>query len=647
MRNKIGIRKKNCLLLGALLAMNSGFSFSYAATPMADEIYDLGGSTIITKVVTAARTEQTKVDVPADATVIDTKRIEEGHYTNVSDALKANQVPVVQNGYASYPVLNGDTRVLVMVDGRPMNWNHLVVSGDDNAVNIDQIPMANVERIEVVKGPSSSLYGEKAVAGVINIITKKAQPGNITKLRAEYGSWNERNFGFSTSGGDETNRYSLTYTKEKRSDFKYKSHFDGNRSFTFPDSYYDRNKVTARFDHYFSDDRLSLDLSRFEGKDGFGIYLSDPAKNKAYGNGSRNHTNDGSYGVTYTFGAKTDGEGTFIRAYRNTEKTDSPFALTPYSHNLSKDTFEGQKTWKLNTHTIIAGTTYTNEHIRENNDGVGFNKSAYVAAAYAEDKWDFYPTWSVNYGTRYEHHNTFGSDWTSHVGLNKKLSKDTHAYISWGQAVNNPTLKMMYADSPYMLGNPDLKQEKSYTTTIGIDSQLTNKLSLSASAFESRLKDALDWQWNPATGKTSYFNVNREKRQGLNLSANYHFNDNWSLNAGYTFMKIRQQGAVGGYVNDPDNRQPNYYHMNIRWQKNKWSAEMAFIYVTGRSVARYSSNSYLNVDANVNYQVNKNLKAYMKGYNLLNRAYEITPYMIIGAYPMPGRHVVGGVEYTF
>lgn len=251
MRNKIGIRKKNCLLLGALLAMNSGFSFSYAATPMDDEIYDLGGSTIITKVVTAARTEQTKVDVPADATVIDTKRIEEGHYTNVSDALKANQVPVVQNGYASYPVLNGDTRVLVMVDGRPMNWNHLVVSGDDNAVNIDQIPMANVERIEVVKGPSSSLYGEKAVAGVVNIITKKAQPGNITKLRAEYGSWNERNFGFSTSGGDETNRYSLTYTKEKRSDFKYKSHFDGNRSFTFPDSYYDRNKVTARFDHYF------------------------------------------------------------------------------------------------------------------------------------------------------------------------------------------------------------------------------------------------------------------------------------------------------------------------------------------------------------------------------------------------------------
>lgn len=80
---------------------------------------------------------------------------------------------------------------------------------------------------------------------------------------------------------------------------------------------------------------------------------------------------------------------------------------------------------------------------------------------------------------------------------------------------------MLYADSPYMLGNPNLKQEKSYTTTIGIDSQINTKVSVSASVFESRLKDALDWQWNALTGKTSYFNVNREKRQGLSVSANY------------------------------------------------------------------------------------------------------------------------------
>ena len=59
-----------------------------------------------------------------------------------------------------------------------MNWDHLVVSGASNAIDIDQIPMDNIDRIEVVKGPNSALYGERAVAGVINIITKTPTNGS-------------------------------------------------------------------------------------------------------------------------------------------------------------------------------------------------------------------------------------------------------------------------------------------------------------------------------------------------------------------------------------------------------------------------------------------------------------------------------------
>ena len=113
-----------------------------------------------------------KVDVPADTTVITAGDIEKGNYTMVAQALQANNVQMVQNPFGSYPVLNGDTRVLVMVNGRKINWDELVVSGNDNAVDINQIPVANIARIEVVRGAASALYGERAVAGVINIITK-------------------------------------------------------------------------------------------------------------------------------------------------------------------------------------------------------------------------------------------------------------------------------------------------------------------------------------------------------------------------------------------------------------------------------------------------------------------------------------------
>ena len=148
----------------AMLTTLVGLALSESAVSLAadvqDTVYDFGEA-----ITTASRMAEKKIDVPADTTVITAETIEKGNYSKVSDALKANNVPVVQKGFAAYPELNGDTRVLVMVNGRRMNWDHLVVSGASNAVNIDQIPMENVERIEVVKGPNSALYGERAVAG--------------------------------------------------------------------------------------------------------------------------------------------------------------------------------------------------------------------------------------------------------------------------------------------------------------------------------------------------------------------------------------------------------------------------------------------------------------------------------------------------
>ena len=123
-------------------------------------------------VVTASRSETAISDVPADVTLISEEQIERGNYKSVSDALKGANVNVVQKGFAAYPVINGDSRVLVMVDGKKVNWDHLMVSGDDNAINVDQVAIGDVERIEIVRGPNSSLYGERAVSGVVNIITK-------------------------------------------------------------------------------------------------------------------------------------------------------------------------------------------------------------------------------------------------------------------------------------------------------------------------------------------------------------------------------------------------------------------------------------------------------------------------------------------
>ncbi|WP_251441517.1 TonB-dependent receptor plug domain-containing protein [Veillonella intestinalis] len=600
--------------------------------------------------VTASRLSEEKVDVPADTTVITAKEIEQGNYNQVSDALKANNVPVIQKGFAAYPELNGDTRVLVMVNGRKMNWDHLVVSGASNAIDIDQIPMDNIERIEVVKGPNSALYGERAVAGVINIITKTPTMGQQTTVRGELGSWGHRKGTIITQGGDEKNGYFVSYTKERRDNIDYKD-YRGN-THEFPDTYINRDKWTARYDRYIGDDLLSLDFSRIEKKDGYGIRLKNPLLGTVTGAGNVKETTDMSYGVTYNFGSDS---GTFIRAYRNTEVSDSGFGSgstsSSYSHDLSMDGIEGQKTWQLGNHTLISGVTYNQEHIKEENNGVAFDRSMISKAVYVEDKWELGRGWTANFGTRYEHQDMFGGDFASHIGLNKKLNDNTHAYISWGQAVNNPTLKMLYAATEFWRGNPDLEQEKSQTVTLGIDSDVTDRLTVSASVFNSRLKNALSWV-NGSYGPNNtyipgyYENVNREKRQGLNLSATYRLDEAWKVRAGYSYLKVRQDTG-SGYVNATDNRNPNRYSLEFFYEKNRWSVNNLFQYVTGRSETQFSDSSYFVWDVNVNYKINEATKVYAQAFNLTNEAYEVEPSTTIGSYAMPGRHYVVGVEHTF
>ena len=145
-------------ILSGLVASALTVGMGCAAAPASAE-EAAGGAmqsyTLDDIVVTASRSETAISDVPADVTLISEEQIERGNYKSVSDALKGANINVVQKGFAAYPIINGDSRVLVMVDGKKVNWDHLMVSGDDNAVNVDQIAIGEVERIEIVRGPNS------------------------------------------------------------------------------------------------------------------------------------------------------------------------------------------------------------------------------------------------------------------------------------------------------------------------------------------------------------------------------------------------------------------------------------------------------------------------------------------------------------
>ena len=637
---------KKSVLSGLITGVLTIVTAYAAPSASAEETTDESTQTYETDaiVITASRSETTISDVPADVTLISGEQIERGNYTSVSDALKGANINVVQKGFASYPVINGDSRVLVMVDGKKVNWDHLMVSGDSNAVDVDQIPIGNVERIEIVRGPNSSLYGERAVSGVINIITKRptgGTPGGT--FSAQLGSWGEKRASISISGGDGKNSIKVGVAHERRNDFQYKNAYGEKR--TFRNSDINRTDYNIGFDRIIGSDRLRLEFSRHEGDDGYGVNLSDPRTGASRYQGRKNVVDTG-YGVTYMFGSEKEGEGTFLRFYRNESKSEGGFN-SQYDHHLRRNSFEGQRLWMLNDkNMLVGGFLWSQEKIHEMSGYGPMDVSAVTKALFLEDDWQFGHGYSLKLGSRLENHNDFGTDVTSHISLNKKFGRRTHAYISFGQAVNNPTLKMRYANTPFWIGNPDLKQERSHTFTIGADSQITRKWNISGSLYWSKVKDALRWVANPIPGNPGrYVNIQTEDRRGLELSTRYRADDRWAIRAAYSYAHIDSTDPAKSFLSS--NTRPNGYNLGISYTQGKWDANLDLNYVTGRSTARFTDARYLTLDLGVNYHVTKEFKVYLKGMNLTDESYESIGDTRLGSYAMPSRHFILGGTYNF
>lgn len=597
-------------------------------------------------VVTASRIPIKKNEVAANVTIIGNAEIEKGNYSKISDILTANNVSMGTSSFASYPIINGDDRVLVMVDGRKMNYSHY--NGTSvNGMNIDNIGVKNIERIEIVRGPNSSLYGSAAVGGVINIITKQAKENN-TKLTTEFGSWNSERYALTTEGVDKDISYMFTYDKQKRDNFSYKNPRTGNNK-EFNSSDIDKEYINLRIDKQLgNDNELSLAVERMKENSGFGMMLSDVNTGTVANLDGRRNLSDSNVALTYSWNKSQGGADSF-RIYQNNSEGKTLYFGNPYNYDLKANGAEWQQSWVVNDkYTLVGGAELRKEEVNELTGGANLKGDVTTSAVFVENRWKLKDDYSLTLGNRYDHHSTFGSDVTSHVSLNKALSSDTNAYISWGQAVKNPNILNLYAQTGTWLPNPDLKPETSETVTLGVDTKLDKKTSLQASIYQSKLKNAIEWvTLDPVTYAGWWDNVDHEKRQGLELNVKRKLSDHWNVNAGYSYSKVKKQNGTGNYALDVNNSRPNAYSLGVQYNQDKWDTGLTMIAATGRSTKAYTSDSYLTLDMNIRYQAATDTQIYFKGYNLTNEAYELIGYTYsdTGVYPMAGRSFVIGVEH--
>lgn len=615
-------------------------------------------------VVTASRVATSKVDTPASISVITAEDMADKNYSNVQEVLAdtpgVNILGAGSKGSINGEdqiMINGDTRVLVLIDGRRVN---LGSSGKSSA---NWLPPANaIERVEVLKGGGSALYGSDAVGGVINIITKKgAELGSQVTLKAAGGSWGTEQYGLTASGSNENGLgVFIAANKERRGNFDYKDQH-GN-VVEMKNSGYNTEGVNLKLDQTIGDDdRITFTFEHNNSDGGVpydtmaGFIVSD-----------RFERLNNNVSLRYDWNETSDNNG-YIQVYRNHQHAKFLSDIGSYKNSDFTDETTGfniQQNLKINnSNELTIGAEYYKTEV-ENVNYINDKNSINNKAIYLEDRWKITDSWQLNTGLRYDEHNRYGEEFTPKVALNKKINDDSNVFLSWGKVFKAPTVDQLYYEGlNYMpVGNPNLNPEKGEVWTLGYNTSINQKTNLSTSIYYCDIDDAITTNEN----NSLYINANKEKRRGAEISINHEFDEHLSGYASYSYMQIKQDKG-NGFEREAKEK-PNTYRAGLKYKNADWTYTADLTAVSGQKTRMhnlamgtftgYTDSNYFVLDLGAQYQVKDNLKIFANIYNVTNARYQEVGggYSNAGYYgalageayyPMPSRSFIIGAEYTF
>ena len=600
----------------------------------ADNVYASGNQdgdtyTLPDIVVTAERIPTPIAKTAANVAVVTAEEIAENRYRDVAEAIShVNGVVIMKSGMQDAVRLNGDDRVLVLVDGRRINSPQGMAMNRATASLKEAPPMAMIERIEVVKGGGSALYGSEASGGVINIITKKGKESR-TMLDVAAGAWSTQEYRIMHEGSAGDWRWSIGGGLERRGYMRYK--MDGGTR-RMPGSDYRNNELSLRVDKKFgAGDSLTLSVVHHT--------VSGHSHSLQFG------------GTSYVNRIYND----WSAAYNFKESTETPGVLRVFD-NYKSMKFSGafqsrltgvdyQNGWQLDPHNrLVAGAEWhrsSSTNLANGYDGEKLtNTAVYVQDTFETGKWSVIP------GLRMDHHSTFGTHYTPKLAVNYAASDKTQVYASWGRIFAAPQADDLFYHSVSMwggmYGNRNLKPESGHTETIGVRHAFDGTKSIEVSAFQSKIHDAIRWT-TPNFSDYYATNIDVEKKRGLELTYRQELNNAWSYDLGYSYIRTeKDQGA--GSVWERTNAQPNGYRAGIRYRADAWTVNLNATMGAGLDRNQFGRKSYTVLDLNADYAIDAHMSAYVKLLNLTNAQY---PTYNSKYYPGQGRFFEAGLTYAF
>lgn len=571
----------------------------------------------------------------SNTTVITAENMEAHQDTTVQQALQRVTGVTVNEmvpGISSYVKLNGDDRVLILVDGQSLA-NAQGSGYGRGSVDLASLPgIGAIDHIEVTKGSGSVRYGSGAVGGVINIVTKKGDRRE-SSLDAYTGSWGMHGYTLTDSGRAGATSWLVSGSLEQREyyAFPHGANTDHSRGDIA------KKSLSLRLDQDLTD-QTSLTVKAYhQDYHGHGsTYKADPAGWYLTANKPIDRlVND--YSVTYHFKKQTAQPG-FLRYFNDYQRTYWSNHYFTRTQGL-----EWQDNWQLGSHQhVTAGAEWT-EDMGTNYEAHYIDKKRHNQAFYAEDALTF-GKFTVTPGLRWDRNSTFGSHQTPRLAMNYKANDAFNVYASWGRVFSPPRLN----DQFYMTtsrgqitsqGNENLQPEEGYTETLGFQYQAGPKTVLEGSVFHSNLQHVI--RWNRAVVPHEAENLDEEDKRGFELTWKQKVNDKWDYEGGYSYIRTKvDKGA--GLTFDTTYNQPNGYHAGIHYHSGKWQAGADMTAGTGRNDTYYRNNSYVVWNVSASYSPDAATTMYVKVNNLNDEAYDL-----YHNYPAAGRNWQVGVKKKF
>ena len=642
-------------------------------------------ATVQTKdvIVTATKTEAEVKAVPQAVEVITQEDIQRTGANDVLTALSlANNLNLSRAGMTGNAVsLRGmsTNHTLILVDGKRYAGEDTSVT--TNVYNLQRLNVSDIDRVEIVRGPSSSLYGSDAMGGVINIITKTPEKasgtvGIVTGTRntAEY-------FNFSTGkNGRWTTSFNVRFdrvrpfnrtnntpmetvdmgpgapTMSTKTEGTDRSMYGMRRTYHLSSAYdfENKNQNRLRLDVDYMNEDLSSDyadtyIKMTMNKMGRPITMSErwSSKNKK----EWFHNKQKGFSLEYT--GKTGRNDYQFRTYYNELEKNSnlinyPFTLTTMGRPVGTTTitydmdYAKYSTWVTearntmhigDNHDLTFGGEYRQldyEGTRLGGSNAGLNKAVRSKdvnsyATYVEDLWQVNDKLLIIPSVRFEHNSQFGSEATPKFGATYSINNNWRLKANYGKGYKAPSISELYmimhrsmgSMNVTVEGNPDLRPEETISYDFSIEADKGKNFG-KLTYFNNKVTNLITTESTDETGYNNrYINIGKAQINGIELELGHRFNNRWTIKFTHNYLD-----AMDKIENERlNNRAKNMSTVQLIYDDHKDDGISAVLWNQFSSDYRYNDKNYTynTLNFSINKKWNKDFSTYAGIDNIFNK----------------------------